>query len=251
MRYWLVIFIFLINLSANSQILNLGDPDFKGKIESVREKSNAYKNDWRDFFFDQSFRLSEKKSYRDNNLLEIVKWTYLDLDSIFIAKEAINGNKFIHKSYYDSNKRLKKFELYSSKDSIYPMIIETNITYNNNQIIKYDRILLNQRDTTVIETYMLEYTNDNNQVLIKKNDNRNISSETIILKYNKKGNLISKIIDYNNPETFLGGVRTWSSDKHDIYRIDYKYDKQGNWTKSYSVTWIWKHKINTREIKYK
>jgi len=250
MRYLIVAFTLLINLPANSQILNLGDPAFKGRIENVKEKSVGYKNDWRDFSFDKSFRINEKKSYRDNNLLEQVKWTYLDLDSIFIANEIVNGKKIIHKSYYDSNKRLKRFELYSTNDSICPMIIETNIIYDNNHIISYNRILLNQRDTTVTEKYTIEYNPDNSQVVIKKSDNKNISSETITLKYDKKGNLISKIIDYNNPETVLGGVRTWSSKRHDKYRIDYKYDNYGNWIKSYSVTWFWKHKINTRLIKY-
>src|SRR5690554_1210810 len=250
MRYLIVAFTLLINLPANSQILNLGDPAFKGRIENVKEKSVGYKNDWRDFSFDKSFRINEKKSYRDNNLLEQVKWTYLDLDSIFIANEIVNGKKNIHKSYYDSNKRLKRFELYSTNDSICPMIIETNIIYDNNHIISYNRILLNQRDTTVTEKYTIEYNPDNSQVVIKKSDNKNISSETITLKYDKKGNLISKIIDYNNPETVLGGVRTWSSKRHDKYRIDYKYDNYGNWIKSYSVTWFWKHKINTRLIKY-
>src|SRR5690554_4951715 len=226
MRYLIVAFTLLINLPANSQILNLGDPAFKGRIENVKEKSVGYKNDWRDFSFDKSFRINEKKSYRDNNLLEQVKWTYLDLDSIFIANEIVNGKKIIHKSYYDSNKRLKRFELYSTNDSICPMIIETNIIYDNNHIISYNRILLNQRDTTVTEKYTIEYNPDNSQVVIKK------------------------IIDYNNPETVLGGVRTWSSKRHDKYRIDYKYDNYGNWIKSYSVTWFWKHKINTRLIKY-
>jgi len=251
MRYLIVAFPLLINLSVNSQILNFGAPEFKGKIENVKEKSVGYKNDWRDFFFDKSFRISEKKSYRDNKLLELVKWTYQDLDSIFIANEIINGEKFIHKSYYGFNKRLKRFELYSPNDSICPMIIETNIIYDNNQIKSYNRILLNKRDTTVIEKYTLEYNKDNSQVLIKKSDNKNISSETITLKYDKKGNLISKIIDYNKTETVLGGVRTWSPKRHDKYRIDYKYDNYGNWIKSYSVTWIWKYKINTRLIKYK
>jgi hypothetical protein len=251
MRYLIVVLIILVNLSAKSQILNLGDPDFKGNIEYVIEKSVGYKNDWREFYFDNISRISEKKSFRDNNLLEIAKWSYMDLDSVFIANEIINGEKFIHKFYFDSDKKLKKFELYSPKDSACPIIIESNIVYDNKQIEKYNRILINRRDTTVIESYILDYNSDNSVAVIKKNDNNNISSETIVLKYDKNGNLISKLIDYNNPKTVLAGVRTWSSKRQDKYRVDYKYDKYGNWIKSYSITWFWKYKKYTRIIKYK
>lgn len=251
MRYLLAVILLLVNLSAKSQILDLGDPGFKGNINYVIEKSKRYKHDWREFYFDNISRISEKKSLRDNNLLEVVKWSYLDLDSVHIANEIINGEKYIHKSYFDPDKKLKKFELYSPKDYACPMIIESNIIYNNDQIEKYNRYLMNQRDTTVIESYILDYERDNLVTVIKNNDNKNISSETIILKYDKSGNLISKLVDFNNPETVLAGVRTWSSTRHDKYRIDYKYDKYGNWIKSYSVTWFWKYKINTRIIKYK
>jgi hypothetical protein len=251
MRYLIVILIFLDNLSVKSQNLNLDDPEFKGNIDYVLEKSDGYKNDWREFYFDNISRIIEKKSYRDSNLVEVVKWSYLDLDSVFIAYEIINGEKFSHKSYFDSDKKLKKIELYSPKDSVCPMIIKNNIIYNDNQIEKFNRILINQRDTTVIESYIFDYNKDNSVSIIKKNDNKNISSETIILKYDKNGNLISKLIDYNNPETVLAGVRTCSSTRHDKYRVDYKYDKYGNWIKSYSVTWFWKNRINTRMIKYK
>lgn len=251
MRLSIIIFILLLSLSAKCQILDLGDPDFKGKIESVIEKSKRDRNNWREFSFDQYFRIREKKSYRDNNLIEVVKWTYLDLDSIFIANEIINGKRITHKLYYDSNKRLKRFELYSTIDSVHPMIIENNIIYDNDLIIRYNRTLLNQMDTTLTETYLLEYNKGDSQVIIKKSDNKNISSETIILRYDKKGNLISKLIDYNNPKMVLVGVKTWSSNRHDKYRIDYKYDNYDNWIKSYYVTRIWKYKINTRVIKYK
>ena len=139
--------------------------------------------------------------------------------------------------------------MYSPKDSAFPMIIESNIIYNNKQIVKYKRIHIDQRDTTVIQSYILDYNKENSQVVIKKSDNKNISSETIILRYDKNGNLKSNLIDFNNPETVLGGVRTWSSKRQDKYHIDYKYDKYGNWIKSYSVTWIWKYKRNTRDNK--
>ena len=74
---------------------------------------------------------------------------------------------------------------------------------------------------------------------------------TKTLKYDKKGNLISETIDYNNPEVVLAGVRTWSRFEHDKYRIDYKLDNYGNWISRYSVTWLKKRKIEERQIEYK
>ncbi len=240
----------LFSLLANSQIINLGDPEFKGKIQSVKEYSKKFKNDWREFVFDSAFRLNEKKSYRENNLLEVVNWTYLDLDSVLIVNETINGVRFISKSYFDNNKRLKRYESYSSVDLEHPSIIETDVVYENNQIEKYKRILLNNRDTTIVESYLFKRNRNNSKVIIKKAINNNIDPETITFKYDKKGNLVSKSVNYNNPKTVLGGVKTWSSNRKDKYRIDYKYDNFGNWIKSYSVTRYRKYNLNERELKY-
>jgi hypothetical protein len=251
MKYFYIVLLILINLSANSQILNLGDPGFKGNIDNVIEKSKRYPQDWREFSFDSLSRLVEKKSYRNNKLVEDIKWTYIDLDSILIKKEK-NAKYFsIHKSYFDSNKRLKKYEYFASNDSINPSIIETNIHYLNGHIQQYNRIHLNHPDSTIIVLYNFEYNKDNTRITIKRIDNKNISSEIFTLGFDSKGNLIHMIIDYNNPLAVVGGARTWSRSRLDKYRIDYKYDKFGNWTNSYAVTRFGKHKISTRKIKYR
>jgi hypothetical protein len=238
-------------LSANSQILNLGDPGFKGNIDFVIEKSKRYSQDWREFSFDSLSRLKEKKSYRDNSLVEDIKWTYLNLDSILITKEQ-NGNYVgIHKSYFDSNKRLKKYDYFSSKDSINPVISETNIHYLNVRIQKFNRLLKNHRDSVVNVLYILEYNQDSSIITIRESINNIICSKIITLEFDSNENLISKVIDYNNPLAVVAGASSWSRSRLDKYRIDYKYDNFGNWVKSYAVTRYGKHKINTRKIKYR
>ena len=251
MRYFQILVLILINLSANGQILNLGDPGFKGNIEIVIERSKRYPQDWREFSFDSLSRLKEKKSYRDNNLVEDIKYTYSDLDSVLILREQNGESVSFNKSHFDSNKRLTKFECFSSNDSINPFISETNVHYLNSQVKQVNRIHFIHRDSAVNVLYVYEYNQDSSKITIKENLKNITGSETIILRFDPKGNLISKVIDYNNPLAVIAGARPWSKSRLDKYRIDYKYDKVGNWIKSYAVTRFGKHKINTREIIYK
>jgi len=251
MKYYLIALFIFLNIPIKSQILNLGDPGFKGNISRVIEKSVRYPKSWREFSFDNKSKIIEDQSFRDDKLVEDVKWNYLDLDSVVIAKEK-NGDKVsTHKSYFDSSKRLIKYELFSPDDSIFPSIVENNVKYFNGLIQQFNRFLLNRKDTIFNEFYRYEYSQDKTSLKINENDKKNHSTETITLKFDKKGNQISKVIDYNDPSIVVTGVRPWTKSKRDKYRIDCKYDKFGNWIKSYAVTKFCKYKICTREIQYR
>lgn len=253
-KYLFFLSFLAVVIPAKGQSLNISEPDFKGNIKSVVEKSVKYPDSWREFEFDNQYRQKEKKYFREHNWVQSEKWDYIESDSLLIIKREIdNGTRiehFIDKFYFDSDKRIKRQEIFSHRDTIYPMIIFTNFVFSGTDILQYNRILINNKDTTTVELYEKIYSKDKLTVIVKKTDSKGISSFIRTLKYDKKGNLKSQIVDYNNPEVVLAGVRTWSRWRHDKYRIDYKYDDQGNWLESYAVTWRKKYKTNIRLIEY-
>ena len=255
-KYLLFLFVFIVGVSAKGQtydnVIDNIRPVFNGNIKRITEKSVKYPDSWREFEFDTLYRIKEKRYFRENNLVQTENREYVETDSLLIVKRQINNEMrivhFVDKIYFDSNNRTKRHEVFYSSDTISPMNIFTNFIFNGNDIIQYDRILINNKDTFAIELYEKQYIKDRLSVT-KKTDNREMSSFTQTLKYDKKGNLISEIIDYNNPEYVLTG-RTWSRWRRDKYRIDYKYDNHGNWTERYTVTWLKKYKVEIRVIEY-
>jgi hypothetical protein len=174
----------------------------------------------------------------------------MDNDSIMIVTETNKSRRgislHISKYYYDSQKRIVRYEYYK-ENCLTPMIVELNAKYENMRIMQYDRIFISN-DTSVIEKYSFDYLD--NKIIVKKTDNKQISSETIVIKLDKNGNWIDKIVDYNNPKCVLGGIRPYSRNRPDKYEIKFKYDKFGNWIQSYFVTIFGRHKRDERVIKY-
>jgi hypothetical protein len=254
MKYQLFFITFLLlgSLTVHCQILNYGDPSVKGNIESLVERTNKHKNDWREYSFDSLSRITEIKYIRDKNLIETELLRYnsnsealTEINEIYLNER---GSHYLNsKYYYDSNKRIIKYERFKEGSDI-PMIVELNAKYDGDKIKELDRILI-PKDTSVIEHY--SFTNLKNKTIIKKSDNKGISSETITIILDKKGNCIKKDIDYNDPKAVLGGVRTYSPFRKDKYVKIYKYDKNGNWIQSYSKTLLRKIKLDHRDIKYK
>ena len=238
-------------MTVYCQILSLGDPDIKGNVGFILEKSCGFKNDWREYSFDSLSRIIEIKYFRDKELLENTFRSYKMInDSVLIVTETNKSRRGIYisnsKYYYNSQKRIVRYEYYK-ENCLTPMIVELNAKYENGRIMQYDRILI-PNDTSVIENYKFDYLS--NKIIVKKTDNKQISHITTTIKLDKRGNWIDKVVDYNDPECVLGGIRTYSRFRHDKYEIKYKYDKIGNWIQSYSVTQFWRYKRDKREIKY-
>lgn len=248
-KYLLFLIIVFIGISVKAQSFDRFKSDFKGNIKSVIEKSVKYPDSWREFEFDNFYRLKEKRYFRENKLVQKENWEYVENDSLLTIRKYVNNEVYIEKRYFDLNGKVKKREFFFSKDTISPYIIFMNFVYNGDYIVKYNRLSINKQDT-ITELYEKKYSQDRLTVTLKKTDDKDMSSFTQILKYNKKGNIVSETVDYNNPEVVLAGVRTWSRWRHDKYRIDYKYDERGNWIERFAVTWLRKYKIEERIIKY-
>jgi len=251
MRNLMITILFIVGITVQAQSVDLFESEFKGNIKRIIEKSENFPDSWREYEFDSLFRLREKKYYRDYKLVQIEITSYSGNDSLLTTRKVIKGEVYIDKYYFNSDKKLKRHEVFFSIDSIVPMIIFTDFIYENNELKEYKRILKRNSDTTNIEQYEIKY---NKTRLLKTTTEKNKylkSSFLRVLKYDKKGNIISETVDYNNPEVVLAGVRTWSPFRHDKYRIDYKLDKYGNWISRYSVTWLRKRKIEERQIEYK
>lgn len=254
LKFLVLLSVTFFSISTNGQSFNTNELDFKGRIKSVIEKSVNYPNSWREFDFDNLHRLIEKKYFREHNLVQTEIWDYAETDSMLVINKQIeNGTRienFTEKLFYDSSKRIKRKEVFSKSGSIIPEIVFTNFVFNGNDIIQYNRILINNHDTTTVELYEKEYREDKLTIIVRKTDSKSLNSFTQTSKFDKNGNLKSEVIDYNNPEVVLADVITWSRSRRDKYRVDYKYDKQGNWIKKYAVTWLKKHKIEERIINY-
>lgn len=255
MRNLTIIILVIVGITVKAQSFDLFEPEFKGNIKRITEKSVKYPDSWREYEFDSLFRLSEKKYYRDNKLVQTETTSYFGNDSLLTKRKVIKGEVYgevyIDKYYLNPDKKLKRHEVFSSIDSIVPMIIYTDIIYVGNELKEYKRILKNNADTTEIEYYEIK-CNKNKSIETITEKNKNVKGSFVIIhKNDRKGNLKSVTVDYNNPEVVIAGVRTWSPFKHDKYRIDYKLDKHGNWISRYSVTWLTKRKIEERQIEYK
>lgn len=248
-KYSFFLIIVFTGISVKAQSSDWFKSEFKGNIKSIVEKSVKYPDSWREFEFDNFYRLKEKRYFRENKLVQKENWDYIDNDSLLTIKKLVNNEVYIEKFYVDANGKTKRHEIFSSKDTVSAWIIFTNFVYDGDYVLKYNRLLINRQDT-ITELYAKKYSRDKLTVTLKKTDDKGINSFTQTMKYDKKGNLMSEVIDYNNPEVVLAGVRTWSRRRHDKYRIDYKYDKRGNWIERCAVTWLRKYKIEERIIKY-
>ena len=246
MRNLIIIISIIIGTTVKGQSSDLFECGFKGNIMRIIEKSEKFPDCWREYNFDNHYRLKEKKYYRDYKLVLTETTSYFEKDSLLTTRKVINDEIYIDRYYFNSDKKLKRHEIFSSKDTISPMTILTDFVYLENELKQFKQIAILNSDTTEFK-----YNKSNRTARITELNKKNKNSYTKTLKYDKKGNLISETIDYNNPEVVLAGVRTWSRFKHDKYRIDYKLDKHGNWISRYSVTWLKKRKIEERQIEYK
>ena len=271
MRYiFIAFFIFSIS-KISGQDIDWGGFQFKGPIIRLIEKSKGSRQYWREYYFDSLSRIQEINYYRDKKLVGIDEWDYLDRDTLFIAKEKVKNlsysgtnreiiviskdsiefDTYIHKYFYNTDRRLIRYEWFDSRDSINPKIVTFNFVYKDNHLQQYKRVIINSGDTTLIELYKFDYNQNFSAITIKRTDNKNITNEISIYKYDKENHLISVLHDFNDPMVVLGGVRCWSNSRNDKYQMAYKYDKYGNWIKSYYITRYWKYRYDTRIIEYK
>ena len=242
----MIIISIIVGITAKAQSSDLFKCGFKGNIKRIIEKSKKFPDSWREYNFDSHYRLQEKKYYRNYKLVQTETTSYLGNDSLLTTRKVINGEIYTDRYYFNSYKKLKRHEIFSSKDTILPSTILTDFVYLGNELKQYKLISRSNSDTTEIK---YQKSNLTARITHTNKKEKNLYIQT--LKYDKKGNLISETVDYNNPEVVLAGVRTWSRFKHDKYRIDYKLDKHGNWISRYSVTWLKKRKIEERQIEYK
>ena len=246
MRNLMIIFSIIVGITAKAQSSDLFECGFKGNLKRIIEKSEKFPDSWREYNFDSHYKLQEIKYFRENKLVQTENYNNTASDSLLIVRKSVNGQVFIDKYFFDPSKRLKRHEMFSSDDTISPSSILTDFVYHGNELKQFKQIAILNSDTTEFK-----YNKSNRTARITELNKKNKNSNTKTLKYDKKGNLISETIDYNNPEVVLAGVRTWSRFEHDKYRIDYKLDNYGNWISKYSVTWLKKRKIEERQIEYK
>jgi hypothetical protein len=251
MRNLMIIISIIAGITVKAQSFDLLESGFKGNIKRIIEKSEKFPDSWREYNFDSRYRLQEKNYYRNYKLVQTETTSYFGNDSLLTTRKVINSEIYTDRYYFNPDKRLKRHEVFSSIDSIVPMAIFTDFIYESNKLREYNRIIIVKSDTTLIEHSQIKYNKNKLLVTTTENNKFGKSISFSVFKYDKKGNLISKTVDHNNPHVVLGGVRTWSPFRHDKYRIDYKLDKYGNWISRYSVTWLRKRKIEERQIEYK
>lgn len=197
---------------------------------------NYYKGDLRsDYHF---------SSKRTDSSFQITK-----IDSL--AKK--DRNYEMERSHFNENGLVYKTEIFTKRNSK-PSTIESNFKRDSlNRIISYNRIVPSESRNNsgdLITTYKLYYNEKNQVDSIHQSDSENISSIAFYFNYNRNGLIKSKIVDHDNPDVVLGGVRAWKKGKYDKYGYYYKYDRFGNWIKRFSITKNRKYLDSKRKIKY-
>ena len=213
------------------------------EIKEIGYYSRFKKNGWitKTTFSENSLPFNKTNFYkgekRSNYYFSFIEsdstYKTIKFDSLALNEDAYESMKV----YFDKFKNVQKVE-------IFPDFIESNIKRDTvNRIISYTRR---------VPSSEFEFTyNRQNQVesvieIYADNTLRKIYK----FKYNNKGEISDIVVDHDNPEVVLSGVRLYSKDRTDKYQYKYKYDKHGNWIKRYSVTKNWKYLNAKRNIVY-
>lgn len=261
-KKFLIILTIIISNQAYGQLI-VDIDDYVGKnikeIKKVGHRNRILKNGWLTeiSFVNDSLPVHEINYYK-GDLRSDYYFFYKRTDSTFQTTKIDSfarkdRNYELNRSYFDKFGLIYKTEKFTRRDSK-PLVIETDFQRDSlDRLISYCRTLLSESRNNsgdLITTYRLYY-NDKNQVdsIIQK-DSENISTIAYYFTYNKKGLIKSKIVDHNNPDAVLGGVRSWSKERTDKYGYFYRYDRYGNWTKRYFITKRGKYLNSKRKIKY-
>lgn len=261
-KKFLIIFTIIISNQAFGQLI-VDVEDYVGtgikEIKKVGHRNRILKNGWLTgiSFVNDSLPTLEINYYK-GDLRSKYYFFYKLTDSTFqttkidsFARE--DRNYEMDRSYFDKSGLIYKTETFIKRDSK-PLAINTDFQRDSSdRLISYCRIFPSESRNNsgdLITTFRLYY-NDKNQVdSIIQTDSENISKIAYYFKYNKEGLIKSKIVDHNNPDVVLGGVRSWSKERTDKYGYFYKYDRNGNWTKRYFKTKNRKYLDSKRKIKY-
>lgn len=250
------------NLSYSQLIIDIND--YVGteiaEIEQIGYGNRFKKNGWfTEIKFSNDSLPSREKNYFKGELRSDYHFKYEKNDSIFIviridSLAKSDKNFEIKKTFFDTNGYVTKRETYTIRDSS-PTVLEKNFCRDTfDRLISYERIIpssYRNYSGDLVTSYQLFY-NENNQIdSIIQTDSENISIVRYYFEYNRNGLLKSKIVDHNNPDIVLGGVRAWEKGRNDKYGYYYKYDSLGNWTKRFSLTKNRKYLNSIRNIKYK
>lgn len=256
-----ILTIIVSNLSYGQLIVEVDD--YVGtkisEIKKIGHRNRIFRNGWLTEirFTNDTLPTREMNNYK-GDLRSDYHFNYKRTDSTFqitkidsIAKKDRNYEMKI--SYFNENGLLYKTETFTKRNSD-PLLVETNFTRDSlNRIIYYNQILpssFRNNSGDLITTYKLYYNDKSLVDSIHQIDSENISSITYYFDYNNKGLIKSKIVDHNNPDVVIGGVRPWKKGKYDKYGYYYKYDRFGNWTKRFLITKNWKYLDSKRKIKY-
>lgn len=261
-KKFLIILTIIISNQAYGQLI-VDIDDYVGKnikeIKKVGHRNRIFKNGWLTeiIFVNDSLPVREKNYYK-GDLRSDYHFSYKRTDSTFQTTKVDSfarqdRNYEMEKLYFNEKGLIYKTETFTKRDSE-PLVIETDFRRDSlDRLISYCRTVPSEflnNSGDLITTYRLYY-NDKNQVdSIVQTDSENISTIVYYFKYNKRGLTKSKIVDHNNPDVVLGGVRAWKKGKYDKYGYYYKYDRYGNWTKRFSITKHRKYLDSKRKIKY-
>lgn len=237
--------------------------DYVGtKIKEIKmfgHRNRILKNGWlTEIYFVKDSLPTREINYYKGDLRSDYHFSYKRTDSTFqttkIDNLAREDRKYeMNRLYFNKRGFIYKKETYTKTDSN-PLVIEADFMRDSlDRLISYCRTFPSEfrnNSGNLVTTYRLFY-NDKNQVdSWVQTDSENISRIVYYFKYNKRGLIKSKIVDHNNPEVVLSGVRGWEKGRYDKYGFYYKYDKYGNWTKRFAITKHRKYLDSKRNIQY-
>ena len=116
MRALLIFSFTLITLTVYSQIFSKGDPKTKGKVDFIMERSDGYKNDWREYSFDSLSRIVEIKYYRDKELLENHFLSYKTINDSECVLGGIRSYSKFRRDKYEVKYKYDKMGNWNSAD---------------------------------------------------------------------------------------------------------------------------------------
>lgn len=258
----LIILTIIISNQVYGQLI-VGVDDYVGinikEIKKIGHRNRIMKDGWFTVIsFKNDSLPTREKNYYKGDLRSDYHFSYKRTDSTFqtvkidsLARE--DKNYEMNKSYFDKFGLIYKTEKITKRDSK-PIIIK--LDYQRDSLGRIISFFLtfpseSRNNSGDLITTSRLYYNDKNQVdSIVKTDSENISTIVHYFKYNKSGLIKSEIVDHNNRDVVLAGVRGWKKGKYDKYGFYCKYDRYGNWTKRFSITKHRKYLDSKRKIKY-
>ena len=251
-KFVFFLFFFVISFNAFSEfnpkefLFLDGERKMLGVKKTTEQLRLAGQRSTRYSFFDEEgFLLRTIDFDRGRRNSAERRYEYSISDTLLVVRQTgyrngVQESQIIHNFFYNDLKQIQRIETF-----IYSGGTNRQTGVSRNFIFKEGKLLSYETHTysfdNAVFLYRFAHTNEGNRQIIQRQhfELTYLSSDTLITTFiYVDGALTDKVIRNSNPRNaFVGGMVFWSREKPNKSHIRYtRFDRRGNWTRSYFIT---------------